>query len=200
MRPTLVLMEEHRVIEQVLSCLERMAELCEQGQPIDVDAANEAFDFIRTFADHCHHAKEEDLLFPLMEQKGFSRDHGPTGVMLIEHEEGRRLVRAMAEAVTKYAAGATHAAGEFATAARAFVALLRQHIQKEDHCLFTMADRALTPSDQQSLEQSFERVQRDTIGLDTHDKYVAVANRLADRYGVAKVATPTSGACGCGHE
>lgn len=199
MRPTTILMDEHRVIEQVLNCLERMAELCEQGQPIAVEAANQAFDFIRTFADHCHHAKEEDLLFPLMEQKGFSRAHGPTGVMLSEHEQGRQLVRAMSEAVTKYTGGAAYAAREFATAARAFVALLRQHIQKEDHCLFAMADQAFTPSEQQTLEQSFARVQREKIGLDTHDKYVAVANRLAEQFGVAKVASPAGGACGCGH-
>lgn len=199
MRPTSILMEEHRVIEQVLNCLERMAELCEQGQPLDAEAANQAFDFIRTFADHCHHAKEEDLLFPLMEQKGFSRSHGPTGVMLIEHEEGRRLVRAMADAVTKYQGGTAYAAREFATAARAFVALLRQHIQKEDHCLFAMADQALTPSEQQALEQSFARVQRERIGLDTHDKYVGIANWLAERLGVSKAATATSGASGCGH-
>jgi hemerythrin-like domain-containing protein len=193
-------MEEHRVIEQVLNCLERMAGLCEQGQAIEAEAANQALDFIRTFADGCHHAKEEDLLFPLLEQKGFSREHGPTGVMLAEHEEGRRLVRAMTESVAKCAAGAADAAREFAAAARAYVALLRQHIQKEDHCLFTMANHALTPNDQQSLEQSFERVQRDKIGLDTHDKYVAVANRLAEHFGVAKVATPAGGVCGCGHE
>lgn len=199
MRPTTILMDEHRVIEQVLNCLERMAELCEQGKPLDAEAANQAFDFIRTFADHCHHAKEEDLLFPLMEQKGFSRAHGPTGVMLIEHEQGRQLVRAMSEAVTKYTGGAAYAVREFATAARAFVALLRQHIQKEDHCLFAMADQALTPGEQQSLEESFTRVQREKIGIDTHDKYVGVANRLAERLGVAKVAAVAGGACGCSH-
>lgn len=200
MRPTSTLMGEHRVIEQVLNCLERMAELCEQGQPIDKDAADQAFDFIRTFADHCHHAKEEDLLFPLMEQKGFSRAHGPTGVMLSEHEQGRQLVRAMSDAVTKYSGGAAYAAREFATAARAFVTLLRQHIQKEDHCLFAMADQAFTQDEQDSLEQAFERVQRDKIGVHTHEKYVGIANRLAGQFAVAKVTPAASSICGCSHQ
>lgn len=199
MRPTSILRDEHRIIEQVLNCLERMAELAEQGQPLDAEAANQAIDFIRTFADQCHHAKEEDLLFPLLEQKGFSRAQGPTGVMLYEHEQGRLLVRAMSEAVTKSAGGASLAAREFAIAARAYVALLRQHIQKEDHCLFAMADQAFTPDEQRALEQAFDRVQRDKIGLDTHDKYVGVANRLVERLGVAKVVGATGGAGGCGH-
>ncbi len=199
MRPTAILRDEHRIIEQVLNCLERMAELTEQGQSLDVEAAHQAIDFIRTFADHCHHAKEEDLLFPLMEQKGFSRAQGPTGVMLYEHEQGRQLVRAMSDAVTKYSGGAAHAAREFPTAARAYVALLRQHIQKEDHCLFAMADQAFTPDEQQALEQAFDRVEREKIGSDTHDKYVGVANRLVERLGVAKVVSAAGGAGGCSH-
>lgn len=199
MRPTSTLMEEHRVIEQVLNCLERMAELVEQGKPIDAEAANEALDFIRNFADHCHHAKEEDLLFPLMEQKGFSRTQGPTSVMLSEHEQGRQLVRAMSEAVTKYTGGAAYAALEFALAAHAFVALLRQHIQKEDHCLFAMADQAFTLDEQQALEQAFDRVQREKIGIDTHDKYVGVAKRLAERFAVDTVASVAGRPCGCSH-
>ena len=61
MQPTDILMQEHRVIEQVLSCLEAMAERCAAGQALDVQSAEQALDFFRTFADRCHHGKEEDL-------------------------------------------------------------------------------------------------------------------------------------------
>jgi len=85
MRPTEILMQEHRVIEQVLDCLERMAQRVEAGDELDLESAKQAIDFFRNFADRCHHGKEEDCLFPLLEQKGFSREQGPTGVMLHEH-------------------------------------------------------------------------------------------------------------------
>ena len=58
--PTDVLKAEHRVIERVLDAAETMIDQPE----IDRDFFEKAMDFFRNFADGCHHAKEEDLLFP----------------------------------------------------------------------------------------------------------------------------------------
>ena len=76
MRPTEILMQEHRVIEQVLDCLETMAQRAEAGEGVDLESAKQAIDFFRNFADRCHHGKEEDCLFPLLEQKGFCGSKG----------------------------------------------------------------------------------------------------------------------------
>src|SRR3989304_5906428 len=200
MRPTEVLMEEHRVIEQVLNCLERMADRCEAGQPLDIESANQAIDFIRMFADRCHHAKEEDLLFPLMEQKGFSREQGPTGVRLDEHERGRRHVRGMADALKELTLGDLAGKILFVEHARAFVQLLREHIDKEDHCLFPMANQVFSEVDQDQLARSFSKVEHEDMGPGTHEKYLQLANQLADRFGVVKAMSSSGGSCGsCGH-
>jgi len=197
MRPTEVLMQEHRVIEQVIACLEEITNRCEAGQPLDTKSAGEAIDFFRMFADRCHHGKEEDLLFPVMEQKGYSREGGPTGVMLYEHDEGRRHVGAMAKAIEQVGAGRFTAQGAFIEHARGFAELLRQHIFKEDHCLFPMADQAMSNEDQDELSRAFEKVERDDLGPELHDKYVEIANRLADRFGVAKAACSATESGGC---
>lgn len=196
MQPTQTLMEEHRVIEQVLDCLDRMAEQCANGQRLDTQSAAQALDFFREFADHCHHAKEEDLLFPLLERKGFSREHGPTGVMLREHVLGRRHVAAMAEALTRATAGNPAAESDFVSHARAYSQLLRQHIAKEDHCLFPMADSSLSDTDQQTLSESFEKVENEQLG-DIHATYVHLANQLADRFGVARANSALQQHRGC---
>jgi hemerythrin-like domain-containing protein len=47
----------------------------------------ESVNFLRHFADECHHFKEEKLLFPLMEEDGIPREGEPIGMMLVEHEE-----------------------------------------------------------------------------------------------------------------
>ena len=85
MKPTEILSAEHRVIEQVLNCLEKMAAQAEKTGTLDKVSATDAVNFFRTFADQCHHGKEEAHLFPAMEAKGFPRQGGPTGVMLHEH-------------------------------------------------------------------------------------------------------------------
>ena len=200
MRPTEILMQEHRVIEQVLDCLELMARQCDDGKGLDTESASLAIDFFRNFADRCHHGKEEDCLFPLLEQKGFSREQGPTGVMLHEHESGRRHVRGMSEAVGSIEAGNTSATTDFVSHARAFIQLLREHIQKEDHCLFQMTDQTLSEQDQLRLIESFAHVEHDDIGPGIHEKYLNVAADLAKRYGVqSRVSDSSAGASCCGH-
>ena len=71
MKPTEILSGEHRIIEQVLDCLEKMAQNCAAGGRLDKPSAEQALDFFRNFADRCHHGKEETHLFPAMEAKGF---------------------------------------------------------------------------------------------------------------------------------
>ena len=200
MRPTEVLMQEHRVIEVVLDCLEKMAEQSAAGVALDTASAKQAVDFFRTFADGCHHHKEEDCLFPLLESKGFSREQGPTGVMLAEHETGRHQVRGMATAIDALVAGDSMAQEQFVEHARSFIPLLREHIQKEDQCLFQMADKALSQDDQQQLLNSFDHVEHDDLGPGTHQKYLHVAKQLAERYGVTGASDKNlfDGVC-CGH-
>ena len=200
MRPTEILMQEHRVIEQVLDCLEIMARRAEAGGKLDIESANQAIDFFSHFADKCHHGKEEDCLFPLLEEKGFSREQGPTGVMLHEHEEGRSHVRGMAKATSAVATGDSAATTDFVSHAKAFIRLLREHILKEDHCLFQMTDQALSEEDQLNLLESFANVEHDEIGPGTLEKYLAIATELAKRFRVTCQASNSGAGIGCcGH-
>jgi hemerythrin-like domain-containing protein len=201
MRPTDVLMSEHRVIEQVLSCLEKMAARAVEDGTLDRSSARQAVDFFQTFADHCHHAKEENHLFPLMEARGFSRSQGPTGVMLAEHEMGRECLRGMAAAIDPAAEGDTDAVRLFADHARNYVDLLRQHILKEDQRLFPMANHRLTGEDQQALLRAFADVEDRDLHAGTHEKYLHVADDLARRFDVPRTPLqPVAGhGCSCGH-
>lgn len=196
MRATEILRNEHRVIEQVLSSMERMTQEFLRAGAIERGPAEAALDFIRTFADRGHHAKEEDRLFPALEANGFPRGGGPTGVMLAEHEQGRALVRAMAGAVEE------RKLTEFAKAFLEFNRHLRAHIQKEDHCLFPMADSALSEAAHVALVQDFARDEADRLGAGERARCLGIADALAVRYGAAPQAEGGCGGgargCGCG--
>jgi hemerythrin-like domain-containing protein len=198
MKATDILMSEHRVIEQVLGCLEALARQALADGKLDGASARQALDFFRHFADGCHHGKEERHLFPLMEFRGFPREGGPTGVMLHEHEEGRRHIRAMAEAVESAAAGDGAAVGRFADRVQSYARLLREHIFKEDNRLFPMANHALRGGDQEALLKSFGRVEQQEMGEGTHEKYLRLADELAERCSVPKQSTPVD-CCACSH-
>ena len=201
MKPTEILGNEHRIIERVLSCLESIAAQAKSAGRLDGRSAKDAVAFFRNFADRCHHGKEEAHLFPALEAKGFPRDGGPTGVMLHEHEQGRAHVRGMDENIAAAAKGDAAALRRFIDHAEGYVALLRDHIYKEDHILFMLADRTLTEEEQQKLLDAFGKVEAEEMGAGTHETFVRMAAELADRYGIAAAtaAAPAGHYHCCGH-
>jgi hemerythrin-like domain-containing protein len=62
------------------------------------------------------------------------------------------------------------------------VSLLRQHIQKEDHCLFPMADSALDARLQEELEGLF--ADADGAAAETREKCLALVDTIAERLGL----------------
>jgi len=175
---TAILRTEHDAILRMLEATEEVARQLDRGQRIGPDTLSGLLEFFRLFADRCHHGKEEDLLFPLLEKKGLPRAGGPIGVMLHEHEQGRALVKQMAEAADAYAGGATEAGARWAEAARGYASLLRQHIDKENNVLFVMAENLLSPAEQGELATAFEKVEEEKMGSGTHERLHALMDKL----------------------
>lgn len=171
MQATDTLRQEHRAIELVLDQLDRLAGQAEAGEGIDRQTAERALDILRNFADRCHHGKEEGHLFPALADRGFPRDSGPVAVMLHEHEAGRAHLGALAAALPGALGGDQAASRAFAEHARAYTALLRAHIGKEDTVLFPLAERALGEADDRQLTAAFDALEEREIGPGVHEQY-----------------------------
>lgn len=182
MRPTEILKEEHQGIKTGLRILGRVADKLNSGQAVPPEHLEQLVGFIRTFADRCHHGKEEDLLFTEMERAGVPRQGGPIAVMLLEHDQGRGYVRGMAEAIPGYRAGDPAAARKFAQNAYNYIGLLTQHIDKEDNILYVIADMHLSDEQQTCLLEGFERVEAERIGPGKHEEYHRLLEHLGAIY------------------
>ena len=159
MHPTEILSQEHRAIENRMDEMEEQLRGLTPDQPFPRRFFDDALDFFRTFADGCHHAKEEKLLFPRMKQRGVPEQGGPIGVMLAEHDEGRAYLKAVRENLDAAEDGDAEARQRVAANATAYIGLLRQHIMKEDNILFRMARMVLQPDDVAELNREFEAVE-----------------------------------------
>lgn len=178
MQATEILSSEHRVIERVLATLKKASDAADAGADVRPGLFLDAADFIRGFADGCHHRKEENVLFITMNEYGVPNQGGPIGVMLNEHELGRKFTREMRAGAESWAAGDPNGKSAAITAARNYVLLLQQHIAKEDQILFPMADRVIPAEKYDDVWEAFEKVEHEETGEGVHEKYLGLAEAL----------------------
>jgi hemerythrin-like domain-containing protein len=179
MKATDVLEHEHEIILKVVEAAEKEAGRIRERGELQGDVAAQLVDFFRNFADKCHHAKEERHLFAKMSEKGMSREAGPIAVMLKEHDEGRSLVREIAEALPRAGEGDAESISLISRNLRAYAELLRAHIDKENTVLYPLALKMTSAAEQRELLKAFEKLEEQEMGAGVHEKYHELAHKLA---------------------
>ena len=152
--PMKKLVDEHVLIKRLVALIPTIIE------SLDIDSEEhrqrilDVVDFIRSYADKYHHAKEEDILF-----KYFDEDLDILKVMHEDHENARVHVRAVLEGLDKKdgTAVAEHLNGYFG--------ILPDHIKREDEILYPWMDRTLSTHEVGELFTKFADVDRqnDTV-------------------------------------
>lgn len=140
---TAALVTEHKLILRMLALLEKSAPRTARGEYANYKFYLDGVDFIRTYADRFHHAKEESVLFEALVANGMPRANSPVAAMLMEHDAGRNFVRAMEAAAQAAMAGDIGQNAAVAENALGYAALLREHIAKENDILYPLAERLL---------------------------------------------------------
>jgi hemerythrin-like domain-containing protein len=139
-------------------------------------------ELIRKFADGLHHAKEEDLLFPLLGEKGFSPDQGPVAVMLSEHTQGREYVKGALEGIKEFKNGQQGELQSIYENLGNYASLLQNHISKENNILFRMADQVFSDEEQRRLLVQFREVESNADAEFNYANSIQKINTLADIY------------------
>lgn len=173
------LKSEHELIERGLTLLEKAVARLEAGQPLPEGFPQWALRFFQQFADQCHHAKEEDVFFPVLKQRGIPEQGGPIGVMLHEHVLGRDFVGRMREA----SQAQPFDAHTFADAARQYLPLLRQHIFKENNVLFHLAERVMSEADDADVTGRFSQVEQERGLTGSHESFASDVARWEQTLG-----------------
>lgn len=182
MKATDELKTEHEGIKVMLRVLQTVAEKLNRGEQVHIEHLNGILEFLTIFVDKCHHGKEEEFLFPALEGEGVPREGGPIGVMLSEHEQGRKLVVRLKDAVIGYKSEDSANASNVHLIINEYVALLTQHIGKENLVLFPMADAKLDSNKDAELFEAFEQLERERIGVGKHAEFHALLDQLENRY------------------
>jgi hemerythrin-like domain-containing protein len=92
MMPIAPLMIEHRLIERMIKVMRTEVEAIRKTGRLRPEFIDQAVDFIRIYADRCHHGKEEDILFELLARTAISDQYRETMEELREdHARAREM-------------------------------------------------------------------------------------------------------------
>ena len=183
MKPINELKAEHQAVKLTLKILNKInRKIQANSKAVNAEHVEQLLEFFSVFVDTCHHGKEEELLFPALEQIGVSKDNGPIGVMLHEHRLGRTYVNGMKTSWSAYRRGDGKALKMFIQNANCYITLLNEHIHKEDAVLFLLAENNLPQEKQAEIYAGFEKIEIEKIGIGKHEEFHRMLDRLQKIY------------------
>jgi DUF438 domain-containing protein len=171
---------DHETTEKVFAAMEKPF-TSPAGPPPALVA--KFFDYVSNYVDRCHNQKEEQHLFPLVEQRGIPRQSGPLSIMLLEHEAARGLLAKLEPLVQAYAAGDVTKLEALRATFGEYVALCKDHYWKENDVLFPMAARAMSEADGAAVVRGIEQVEA-ALGANTRADYYRLARELIQAGGL----------------
>ncbi len=167
--PMKKLVDEHVLIKKWLGLIPEILPALNLENEEDRQLIRDGVDFIRSYADKFHHAKEEDILF-----KYFDENLDMVKVIQEDHRTGRNHVKAILEALERK---------DPETLSRhlnAYRGLLSEHIKKEDEIMFPWMDKQLSTTQIGELFSKFNRAE-EQIGLNPQ-KYEQFIDRVEKKF------------------
>ncbi len=167
--PMKKLVDEHVLIKRLVAMIPDLIDNLDVASEEGRQAIIDGVDFIRSYADKYHHAKEEEILL-----KYFDESLDIIKTIYEDHETGRAHVRAVLEALD---AKDKEAVSEHL---KAYRELLTEHIKKEDEVLYPWMDRNLSITQIGELFSKFNG--KDEEFGDAPEKYEELINKLEQKY------------------
>lgn len=175
--PTRQLADEHEYVKLVVGAMNDEVASIERTGRVHSERVAQMIDFTRNFTDGNHHAKEEELLFPLLEERSAAAG-GTVSVLLSEHEAARDCIRAI-DAALPDAERSKEARAVIVENLKLYAYLLPLHIGKEDTVLFPLTEQVLSVQEQEMLAEEFARIEVAEGSAATTERYHAMARALA---------------------
>jgi hemerythrin-like domain-containing protein len=175
MLPVDLLVQEHRIIERMVPPIKRELTRMKETKEVNPNFIDVTVDFIRTYADHCHHGKEEGILFRELAKKRLSEEHITTMKELIEeHVYARKTTRNLESAKERFVNGSPEALKDVRKFLNDLAEFYPKHIEKENKNFFYPVMEYLTPQEQETMLQEFYDFDRKLI----HEKYTKTIDEM----------------------
>lgn len=152
------LLDDHALVREVLSSMERRVVEERVGRAKANGFWQSAVKFFEGYIESCHHRFEDEHLFQSLTILGFAAQGSATRMARQEHERMDPFLQHLRHAVEH---------GEpcdLGATVQAFVALHRQHMEREEQSVFPLLRAALARETTDETKAAIEKLEADTHG------------------------------------
>jgi hemerythrin-like domain-containing protein len=171
------LKEDHKLIRRYLDNLLLAHDFLVDREEVPTSVFDKTLEFSKQFMNKYHHYREEYILFlKLAEKKGGSID--PQIVSLRDqHERSRNLVSQIKEALKGYKNNDEVGVSRLVENVGYYVSLERQHVNRENHVFYPMAEEAFSDAEMKEFDAEFAKIE-EKQGPDTFKNGVALVESI----------------------
>jgi hemerythrin-like domain-containing protein len=173
--PSTILRYEHARLLGLADALQGASE--RGGGFADPAFWERAVEVLRALADH-HHGKEEAVLLPYLEMRGFSAATRLLAGLLADHREHDVRLDAVARTISSLATGGPWAGTHLATAWQRYRHHLERHLEREEHTLVPLAERVLSAADTREVAGRFDLYVEFSGGREAYTRLLESASQV----------------------
>jgi len=171
-------MIEHRLIERMVALMRQELERIRANIAVDPEFAfvdpvfiDTAVDFLRIYADRCHHGKEEDILFAELTNKDLAPDL--KRIMVEDHVRARQYTGELVKAKENYLRQEPDAVNQILSYLDRLTAMYPKHINTEDQHFFIPCMEYFSAEEKDAMLEKMWEFDRKMI----HERYEGVVGQ-----------------------
>ncbi|MCR5527257.1 MAG: hemerythrin domain-containing protein [Lachnospiraceae bacterium] len=179
-----IMEEEHANIQRMIAVIRQICCNILEGGEVPVDDLRSITDFIKNYADHHHHGKEEAFLFPEMVARlGKMADNLVTHGMLVEHNLGRNYNMGLSMSLDAYEASpSTQLKLDIVGNAFGYSYVLSEHVLKENNVVYTFAEKNLPQEVFDKVNEDSRKFEEENMIKGTQKHYLDMLEGFEKKY------------------
>jgi branched-chain amino acid transport system ATP-binding protein len=177
MQALTIISEEHRNLWRIVVTLDAVAADIDAGAGVDRPFFGAVFDYIEQFMDGCHHAKEDEYLFPALRRRSPEAE-AVIARLQAEHRNGPEVLASLRDQLAASARSELPNA-QFTAALRTYTAALKSHIRTEEKDALPLARQVLTAEDWAGIDAAFLDNTDPLFGAEARAEFRELFHRVA---------------------
>lgn len=181
MTPTENLINEHKVINDLLGIMSKIAEKIKSKGIFYTNDIEDIMEFSKNYIEKSHHGKEQ-IFYPVLASAEIPIEKEAISLMLYEHILTHNYLKDINNCVQNCKIGNAFSGEILAETLMNYVLLEERHMQKEVNIIYPIANDVLSNEQQNQILIQFDEIEQMIENKEFHNNYQKLLRNLKNKY------------------